>query len=142
MRGRGCAPRGCALSLVGTLMAGAVAHAAVMNEIWPELDLSFPLAGPLRLVLTYSGTRDAEGGDRTRGAYAAYLDYRFNEHISARAGYEYLEGLKPSTGARENVEHRQIYDFNYSFDLLHGAKLSDRTRIDARPGRADNLSLP
>ena len=120
-----------ALSLGATLMMGATASAAVTNEIWPEIDVSLPVAGSLRLLLTGSGTRDADSGDRTRGAYAAYLDYRINQQISVRAGYEYLQRLL-STGARGDVEHRQIYDFNYRVDLRQDARLTDRTRIDVR----------
>jgi hypothetical protein len=86
----------------------------------------------LRLLLTGSGTRDAEGGDKTQGAYAAYLDCRINGHFSVRAGYEYRERLQLSTGARGSVEHRQIYDFNYYADLRQDARLTDRTRIDVR----------
>jgi uncharacterized protein DUF2490 len=113
-------------------MVGATASAAVTNEIWPGIDVSLPVTGSLRLLLTGSGTRDAEGGDKTQGAYAAYLDYRINRHISVRAGYEYRERLQLSTGARGSVEHRQIYDFNYYVDLRQDARLTDRTRIDVR----------
>lgn len=132
MRRRGRAKRRWALSLAATLMAGGLANADVTNEIWPELDLSLPLPGPLRLLLTDSGTRDAEGGDKTQGAGAAYLIYRINEHISVSAGYEYLEGLEASTGARKSVEHRQMYDFNYYTGLPYGVQLSDRARVDVR----------
>jgi Protein of unknown function (DUF2490) len=121
-----------ALSLGVTLMVGATASAAVTNEIWPEIDVVLPVTGSLRLLLTGSGTRDAEGGDRTQGAYAAFLDYRINQHISVRAGYEYRQRLKLATGARGDVEHRQMYDFNYSVDLRQDVRLTDRTRIDVR----------
>jgi Protein of unknown function (DUF2490) len=120
-----------ALSLGATLMVGATASAAVTNEIWPEIDVVLPVTGSLRLLLTGSGTRDAEG-DRTQGAYAAYLDYRINQHFSVRAGYEYRERFQLSTGARGSVEHRQIYDFNYYVALGQDARLTDRSRIDVR----------
>jgi hypothetical protein len=59
-----------ALFVALNLMAGADAR-AVSNEIWPELDLSFPLVEPLRLLLTGSGTRDSESGDKSQGTFAA-----------------------------------------------------------------------
>jgi hypothetical protein len=89
-------------------MVGATASAAVTNEIWPQIEVFLPVTESLRLLLTGSGTRDAEGGDKTQGAYGAYLDYRINRHISVRAGYEYRERLPLSTGARGSVEHRPI----------------------------------
>jgi hypothetical protein len=121
-----------ALSLGATLMVGATACAAVTNEIWPEIDVFLPVTGSLRLLLTGSGTRDAEGGDKTQGAYAAYLDYRINRHISVRAGYQYRQRPQLPTGARGSVEHRQRYDFTYYVDLRQDARLTDRTRIEVR----------
>jgi hypothetical protein len=114
------------------LLAGADARAAVTNEIWPELQLSFPLAEPLRLLLTGSGTRDSDSGDKSQGTFAAYFDYRVGQNISVRAGYEYLENLKLSTGARQDVEHRQVYDFNYYWGIGDDAQIADRTRVDVR----------
>ncbi len=120
-----------ALFVAVNLMAWADAR-AVTNEIWPELDLSFPLVEPLRLLLTGSGTRDSESGDKSQGTFAAYFDYRVSQNISVRAGYKYLENLKLSTGAREDVEHRQVYDFNYYWRLGEEAQIADRTRVDVR----------
>jgi Protein of unknown function (DUF2490) len=120
-----------ALFVAVNLMAWADAS-AVSNEIWPELDLSFPLREPLRLLLTGSGTRDSESGDKSQGTFAAYFDYRISQNISVRAGYEYLENLKLSTGAREGVEHRQVYDFNYYWHLGEDTQIADRTRVDVR----------
>lgn len=114
-----------------TLLTGADAR-AVTNEIWPELELSFPLAEPLRLLLNSSGTRDSDSGDKSQGTFAAYLDYRVGQNISVRAGYEYLENLKLSTGARRDVEHRQIYDFNYYWGIGDDAQIANRTRVDVR----------
>jgi hypothetical protein len=121
-----------ALLLTAVLMTGPVARAKVSNELWPELDLWFHLTEPLQLLLTDSGTRDSESGDKSQGAYGVYLDYRLNENIAFRAGYRYLENLTLSTGARESVEHRQVYDFNYYWHLGEGARIADRTRIDVR----------
>jgi hypothetical protein len=123
---------GRALLLGVALMTGAAARAAVTNEIWPELDLWFHLTEPLRLLLSGSGTRDADSGDRSQGTFAAYFDYRAAQNISFRAGYEYLENLKLSTGARASVEHRQVYDFNYYWRLGDDAQIADRTRVDVR----------
>jgi Protein of unknown function (DUF2490) len=123
---------GRALFLGVALMTGAAARAAVTDEIWPELDLWFHLTEPLRLLLSGSGTRDSESGDKSQGTFAAYFDYRAAQNISFRAGYEYLENLKLSTGARASVEHRQVYDFNYYWRLGDDAQIADRTRVDVR----------
>jgi Protein of unknown function (DUF2490) len=121
-----------ALFVAVSVTAGAAARAATTNEIWPELELSFHLTEPLRLLLTGSGTRDSESGDRSQGTFAASFDYRASQNISVRAGYEYLENLKLSTGARESAEHRQVYDFNYYWHLGEDAQIADRTRVDVR----------
>jgi hypothetical protein len=114
------------------LVTAPAARAEVKNEIWPELDLWFHLTVPLQLLLAASGTRDGESGDKSQGTFAASFDYRAAENISFRAGYEYLENLKLSTGARASVEHRQVYDFNYYWHLGGDARIADRTRIDVR----------
>ena len=80
----------------------------------------------------HADTRDAESGDKSQGTFGAYVDYRAGQNISVRAGYVYLESLKLSTGARENVEHRQVYDFNYYWRLGDDAQIADRTRVDVR----------
>jgi Protein of unknown function (DUF2490) len=123
---------GQALFLGVSLMMGTAARAAVSNEIWPELDLWFHLTEPLQLLLSGSGTRDADSGDKSQGTFAGYFDYRAAQNISFRAGFEYLENLKLSTGARANVEHRQVYDFNYYWRLGDDAQIADRTRVDVR----------
>jgi hypothetical protein len=123
---------GRALFVAANLMAGADACSAATNKIWPELELSFHLTEPLKLLLTGSGTRDSDSGDRSQSAFAAYFDYRAGQNISVRAGYEYLENLKLSTGAREAVEHRQVYDFNYYWRPGDDAQIADRIRVDVR----------
>lgn len=121
-----------ALLLLTTLLGGPVARADVRNEIWPELDLWFHLTAPLQLLLTETGVRDSESGDKSQGAFGVFLDYRLNDHITVRAGYRYLENLTLTTGARENVEHREVFDFNYSWRLGESMQIVDRTRIDMR----------
>jgi Protein of unknown function (DUF2490) len=118
--------------LLTALMSGPATRADVRDEIWPELDLWFHLTAPLQLLLTETGVRDSESGDKSQGAFGAFLDYRVNDHISVRAGYRYLENLTLTTGARENVEHREVYDFNYSWHVGERARIVDRTRIDVR----------
>ena len=114
------------------LAASGSAHAVVKDEIWPELDLWFQLTTPLRLLLTDSGVRDSESGDKSQGAYGANVDYRLNQHISFRAGYRYFQNLTLATGARADVEHRQVYDFNYYWRPGDGAQIVDRTRFEVR----------
>jgi hypothetical protein len=118
--------------LAAMLVMIPTARAEVTDELWPEFDLWFHVIEPLRFLLTYTGTRDAESGDKSQGTFGASVDYRLNDSISFRAGYEYLENLRLSNGAREDVEHRQTYDFNYNLRLTDSAQLSDRTRVDVR----------
>ena len=119
------------LFLMATLAMGTAAHSSTQNEVCPELELWFHLTEQTRLLLTGSGTRDAESGEKTRGAYGLYLNYRANVHISYRAGYLYLEGLSRA-GEKNSTEHREVLDFNYRWQIADHARLGDRTRVDLR----------
>ena len=78
-----------------------------------------------------SGTRD-DSGDKTNGTAALYVDYRMNDPISWRVGYEYLNTLPDSLGQNNSVEHRVSLDFNYRWHLGDEVLMTDRTRLDAR----------
>jgi hypothetical protein len=122
---------GRALFLVATLAMGTGAHSSTQTEVWPKLEIWFHLTEQTRLLLTGSGTRDAESGDRTQGAYGLYFDYRANEQISYRAGYLYEAGVSQQ-GKRNSNEHRGVFDFTYRWQIADHAQLGDRTRVDLR----------
>jgi Protein of unknown function (DUF2490) len=114
------------------LVIGGRAGADTRDEFWPELDLWIKLNDSFRLLLTGSGTRDRDTGDRTNGEGAIYLDYRMNEHISLRAGFDYALTIAQSPGVQNSVEHRYIFDFNYRWYFGTATRLTDRTRTDLR----------
>jgi hypothetical protein len=117
-------------------LAGAVG-AATQYESWPELDLWFRLTDALRLELTGSGTRD-DSGDRTDGTGGIYLDYRMNDPISWRIGFNYVNTLPDDPGQNNSVERRVSLDFNYRWHLGDEVLLTDRTRLDLRNIEGDN----
>jgi Protein of unknown function (DUF2490) len=120
------------VAVVLSLAIGGRAGADTRNEFWPELDLWFKLNDSFRLLLVTSGTRDRDTGDRTNGEEAVYLDYRMNEHISLRGGFDYALTIAQSPGEQNSVEHRYIFDFNYRWHFGMATQLTDRTRTDLR----------
>jgi Protein of unknown function (DUF2490) len=117
---------------VACLGLGGRAGADTRDEFWPELDLWFKLNDSFRLLLVGSGTRDRDTGDRTNGEAAVYLDYRINQHISLRGGFDYALTIAQSPGELNGVEHRYILDFNYRWYFGEATQLTDRTRTDLR----------
>jgi hypothetical protein len=111
---------------------GGRAGADTRDEFWPELDLWFKLNDSFRLLLVTSGARDRDTGDRTNGEGAVYLDYRMNQHISLRGGFDYALTIAQSPGEQNSVEHRYILDFNYRWHFGDATQLTDRTRTDLR----------
>ncbi len=112
-------------------MAGR-AGADTRDEFWPELDLWFKLNDSFRLLLIASGTRDRDTGDRTNGEGEIFLDYKINPHVSLRAGFDYARTIAQLPGESDSVEHRYIFDFNYSWYFGEATQLTDRTRTDLR----------
>ena len=102
------------------------------DEFWPELDLWFKLNDSFKLLVIASGTRDRDTGDRTNGEGEIFLDYRVNEHIALRAGFDYSRTPAQSPGESDSVEHRYIFDFNYRWKFGDATQLTDRTRTDLR----------
>jgi Protein of unknown function (DUF2490) len=114
------------LGLAGT------AGADTRDEFWPELDLWFKLNDSFKLLAIAAGTRDRDTGDRTNGEGELFLDYRMNEHISLRGGFDYARTIAQTPGESDSVEHRYIFDFNYRWKFGDATELTDRTRTDLR----------
>ncbi|HEY2675837.1 MAG TPA: DUF2490 domain-containing protein [Steroidobacteraceae bacterium] len=123
--------------MLGSFAFAGAAVAETHYESWPELDLWYRLTGALRLELTGSGTRD-DSGDRTDGTGAIYLDYRMNDPISWRVGFDYVNTLPDGPGQNNSVERRVSLDFNYRWHLGDELLLTDRTRLDLRNIEGDD----
>jgi hypothetical protein len=117
--------------MLGCVGLAGTTHAETHYEFWPELDLWFKFTDALRLELVSSGTRD-DSGDRTDGTGAIYLDYRMNDPISWRVGFDYVNALPDDPGQNNTVERRICLDFNYRWHLADEILLTDRTRLDLR----------
>ncbi len=113
------------------LSAGA-AGADTSNEFWPELDTWIKLNDPTRLLVTADGTRDRDSGDRVNSEVAAYVDYRFSDRISLRAGYLYANTPPDTPGDGHSIERRWVLDFSYNWKLDDATKLTERVRTDLR----------
>ena len=117
--------------MLGCMALPSVVRAATSEEFWPELDLWYRFNNAWRVEYVATGTRD-DSGDRTSGTSALYVDYRMNDPISWRVGFEYINTLPDSPGQNNTVEHRVSLDFNYRWHLGDEVLLTDRTRLDLR----------
>ena len=124
------AAAGAALSVM--FLAGSGRVGATSYELWPEVDTWVRLSDPAQLLFIVSGDRDADSGDKTDGKYGAYLDYRLNEHISLRGGYDFQRNLAEAPGEKDTVENRLVFDFNYRWRIGEHGQLADRVRLDLR----------
>ena len=111
----------------------AAAHAqepdATRKEIWPEVDLFFPLNERFRLVVAAGSEKQGETRDGFEGHTAAYLDLFFRKRITLRAGYRYGFALGESDPFSE---HRIILDQTFNKPLPRAFVLSDRNRQELR----------
>lgn len=122
---------GAAIAALGCLALAPTGRAETTHEFWPELDLWYRFTDAWRLEYVATGTRD-DSGDRTSGTSALYVDYRMNDPISWRVGFEYINTLPDSPGQNNTVEHRVSLDFNYRWHLGDEVLMTDRTRLDLR----------
>jgi hypothetical protein len=111
---------------------GSSASAQTHEEFWPELNIWWPLTEATRVLFDPSGTRDRETGDKGNLDIGVYLDYRYSERVSWRAGYVYTTGRPVTPADDRSVEHRLVTDFNYRWRFGEAAELMDRTRLDIR----------
>jgi hypothetical protein len=118
-------------SIALALVAGA-ARAEVSNEFWPELDTWIGLNNATRFLLMTGRTRDRDTGDRINSEAAAYLDYRYSDRISYRAGYAYSDTPPANAGESHSLERRWMVDFSYNWQFGDVTKLTDRVRVDLR----------
>jgi hypothetical protein len=99
------------------------------KEIWPEVDLFFPLNERFRLIVSGGTEKAAETRNATEGHVGAFLDCFFRERITLRAGYRYgfqLGGNEPFS------EHRVVLDQTFHKTLTRKFVFSDRNRQELR----------
>jgi hypothetical protein len=117
--------------LVLALSAGAV-QADTTSEFWPELDTWIRLNDATRLLLITDGTRSRDSGDRTNGEAQGFVDYRYSDRISYRAGFVYSDTPPKEPGEGHSIERRWVVDFSYNWKLDESTKLTNRIRTDLR----------
>lgn len=120
---------GCLLVL---LLLGTTAHAQqsseAKKEIWPEVDVYFPLNERFRLLVEAGSEKASETRDSLEGQVGAYLDLFFRKRITLRAGYRHGFSLddKPFS------EHRVTFDQTFHKPLPRAFVFSDRNRQELR----------
>ena len=108
------------------------------SEFWPELDTWIRLNDATRLLLITNGTRDRDGGDQVNSEGQAYVDYRYSDRISYRAGYVYSDTPPTTPDKGHSIERRWVLDFNYNWKLDEATKLTNRLRTDLRDVAGDS----
>jgi hypothetical protein len=126
---------GCGAAIMVLWAGGACADTS--HEFWPELDSWIRLNPSTRLLLTTEGTRDRDG-DRTNSAVEGYVDYRYSDRISYRAGYYYSNTPPAEPGDAHSIERRWVLDFNYHWKLDEATTLTNRVRTDLRDIAGDS----
>lgn len=99
------------------------------KEIWPEVNLFFPLNERFRLVAAAGSEKQGETRDGFEGHAGVYLDCFFRERITLRAGYRYNFALGESDPFSE---HRIFLDQTFHKPLPRAFVLSDRNRQELR----------
>jgi hypothetical protein len=130
-----CRQAGAGLALA--LSAGVV-QADTQSEFWPELDTWIRLNDAARLLFITDGTRSRDSGDRTNGEAQGFVDYRYSDRISFRAGFVYSDTPPSTPGGSHRVERRWVVDFSYNWQLGESTQLSNRVRTDLRDIAGDS----
>jgi hypothetical protein len=130
-----CRLAGAGLALA--LSAGVV-QADTQSEFWPELDTWIRLNDAARLLFITDGTRSRDSGDRTNGEAQGFVDYRYSDRMSFRAGFVYSDTPPSTPGGGHSVERRWVVDFNYNWQLGESTKLTNRVRTDLRDIAGDS----
>ncbi len=116
----------------------ATVRAETNSEFWPELDTWIRLNDATRLLLITNGTRDRDSGDQVNAEGQAYVDYRYSNRISFRAGYVYSDTPPATPDQGHSVERRWVFDFSYNWKLDESTKLTNRVRTDLRDIAGDS----
>ena len=103
--------------------------AETRKEIWPEIDLFFPLNERFRLVVVSGSEKASETKDGLEGQAGAYVDCFFRDRITLRAGYRYGFALGENDPFSE---HRVVLDQTFHKPLQRKFVFSDRNRQELR----------
>jgi Protein of unknown function (DUF2490) len=127
-----CARRASALLAASLVACGGRVCADTTTEFWPELRLWIPLDedAAWRALLTTSGIRDRDTGQRIEAQGAGYIDYRLDKNISFRTGYSYADDKSASTG-KTTVDRIFNFAFTYTWHPGDHTIIANRARIDA-----------
>lgn len=125
----------CGIPAVALLVAGlacgsGTARADTSTEFWPELDVWIRINDSLRAMLQAAGTRDRDTGERVNSEKDIWFDYRLNEEISFRTGYNYA--VTPPSGTKAGgIDRRFVFDFDYRWKFYPDFALTARTRLES-----------
>ena len=128
-----------ALLLALALLLPVRGRADVLEEFWPEVDAWYSFSETTRMLLTASGKRSREDGEKGDAELALYVDYRPSKRISFRAGY--LQTIDSKEEA-DPGERRALFDFNYRWYFGDSIELADRSRLEFRDlGEDDTVRI-
>lgn len=99
------------------------------KEIWPEVDLFFPLNERFRLVLAAGSEKASETKEGLEAQAGAYVDCFFRDRITLRAGYRYGFALGDNDPFSE---HRVVLDQTFHKPLQSKFVFTDRNRQELR----------
>src|SRR5262245_28570570 len=118
--------------LLVLLLLVASAHAQTNDEtkkeIWPAVEVYFPLNERFRLLVEAGSEKAEETKDSLEGHAAAYLDLFFRKRITLRAGYRHGFSLNDDPF----TEHRLSFDQIFHKTLPRKFVFSDRNRQELR----------
>lgn len=124
------------LLLILTVAPAAFAQQGgeTQHQIWPELDLYFPLKEKFRLFVEVSEQSSTESGTSSHAQVGIHLDYFWKKRWTLRAGYRYGFDISSSDPFKE---HRFLFEETYSKSLLRRFVLHARNRQEFRDVNGD-----
>ena len=123
-----------AVMLGGAVVTVGQQSSPVKHEVWPEIDLYFPLNDRFRIFAMASEERSGEEGEGFKGTVGIHLDYFWKKRWTVRAGYHYQFRIGSGDPFKE---HRVILEETYSRDLAHKFAFHDRNRQEFRNVNGD-----
>jgi len=99
------------------------------HQIWPELDLYFPLKEKFRLFAEISEQSSNESGSSSHGQVGIHLDYFWKKRWTLRAGYRYGFGIGSTDSFKE---HRFLLEETYSKSIPRHFVVHARNRQEFR----------
>lgn len=104
------------------------------HEIWPEVDLYFPLKDRFRLFFEVSEQNATDSSNSSQGQVGIHLDYFWKKRWTLRAGYRYGFGIGSGDPFKE---HRFLLEETYSKALPRHFDIHARNRQEFRDVNGD-----